>query len=265
MSFRALNIGATGLSAQSQKLDVVANNLANSNTDGFKASRASFENLVGQAMRTAGAGQTSPTGVGLSVGGGVSFSSTQTDFTQGPLRETGRPLDAAIAGDGFFAVADAQGNTLYTRAGNFSLNANGDLVLPTSSGSRLVLPGVNIPAGASDVAIGPDGTVSALLPGSQTPRALGQLQGARFINPEGLLQLGDNLLAETGVSGPPLPAAFGQDGLGVLQQGFLEGSNVEAVEEIVELINTQQAFALSAQAFQAANQNLLTVRSILGS
>jgi len=263
MSLRALNIGATGLSAQSTKLDVIANNLANSNTDGFKASRAAFQNLMGQALMTPGNGQVSPSGLGISVGGGVGLAATQADLGQGPLRETGRPLDVAISGDGFFTVADGAGNTFYTRAGNFSLNGNGDLVLPTSSGNMVVQPPINFPEGATNITVGADGTVSAQLPGQAQPAVLGQLQAVRFINPEGLVQLGDNLLGETGASGPPLPGAFGGDGFGTLQQGFLEGSNVEAVEEIVELINTQQAFALSAQAFQAANQNLLTLRGLL--
>lgn len=171
-------------------------------------------------------------------------------------------MDVAISGDGFFTVADGEGNQFYTRAGNFTLNANGDLVLPTSNGLLSVQPPINIPNGAQNISIGSEGTVTAQLPGQDGPAVLGQLQAVRFINPEGLAQLGDNLLGETGASGPPQVGNFGTNGFGVAVQGFLEGSNVEAIDEIIELINTQQAFALSAQAFQAANQNLLTLRGL---
>jgi flagellar basal-body rod protein FlgG len=234
---------------QSLALDVNANNLANTNTDGFKASRANFQDLVYQSLGGSLGGSGAP-GVGLSGGSGASISSIQVDFSQGPIRPTGIRTDVAINGPGFFQVADGEGNLRYSRAGNFTLNGNGELVLPTSGGGLPVQPPMQIPAGTGTIGIAADGTVTA------DGAVVGQLQAAGFLNPEGLLQLGNNLFAETGASGPPLLGNFAADGFGSLQQGALEGSNVDVTEEIVTLIQEQQVFNLNSEVVRAANQRL---------
>ncbi|WP_419193702.1 flagellar hook-basal body protein [Kolteria novifilia] len=261
---QSLATGSSGLQTYSQGLAVTANNLANLQTTGFKASRANINDLIYGILRAPGAGGQGPTaaGLGTSFGQGASVGSTQLDFAQGPLVPTGQPLDAAISGPGFFSVTDAEGNEFYSRAGNFSRNAEGQLVLPGGDQSFLALPPVQIPADATNVSIGADGTVTAQQGGETVE--LGQLQATRFVNEEGLQQVGSNLFAETGASGPPQGGTFGEDGFGSIASGFLEGSNVEPVEELTTLIKDQSAFAFNAEVVRAANENLMTLQRLRG-
>lgn len=248
MSLDALITGGNGMIAQSLALDVNANNLANTGTTGFKSSRANFQDLLYESLQ-GGFGAT-PTGVGTSIGGGTALAAVQPDFSQGPLESTGRPLDVAIEGSGLFVVADSAGNPFYSRAGNFTLNAAGDIVLPTAAGAVAPSPAITIPTGTNRIAIDASGVVRA----DDAP--VGQLRAARFVNPDGLAQVGDNLFTETGASGAPNLGSFGADGYGLVRQGFLEGSNVDATEQIIELIVRQQLFTLDAEVVRAANQRL---------
>lgn len=259
MSVQTLYTAATGMTALETKLDVVANNLANVNTTGFKRSRANFEDLVYRQLKLPGTqdaqGNLTPTGI--HVGLGTRVQSTQTDFTQGAIQATNNPLDVAIAGPGFFQVIDpATGGFMYTRAGNFSINANGQLVVGSAQIGRLVQPAITVPQDALAVSIGADGQVFAQQPNNTALTQLGQLQLAKFINPEGLLHMGDNMYTETVASGPNQLAVPGLQGLGTLQQNNLELSNVEPVRELVDLITTQRAFELNSQAVQAGDQLL---------
>lgn len=249
---QAFYAGASGLRSQSQSLDITANNLANAATTGFKSSRANFQDLLYNSLSNGGVGGAGP-GLGISFGGGTALSSTQLDFAQGPLQSTGQPYDVAINGRGFFAVTDNDGNRFFTRAGNFTLNADGMLTLPTSSGGLGLEPPIRIPDGTANVSIGPQGAVVA------DGVEVGRIAAVGFINPEGLEQIGDNLFAETGASGAPFVGQFGQEGFGSLSQGYLEGSNVDTVEQIINLITTQQFFSLDAQVVRSANEELQTV------
>lgn len=255
MSFRALTIGASGLSAQGQRLNVISNNVANSQTDGFRRMRADFATLLGNASQATGP-------VGTGAGGGVTVGATVTDFRQGPLRQTGRDLDAAIAGPGFFEVADDQGNRFLTRAGNFTQSADGELVLPTNGGLR-VQPPIAVPANATQVSIAGDGTVSGVVDGQA--QQLGQLQAVRVQNPDGLAQLPGNLFTETAASGNAERGGFGADGFGSVQQGFLEGSNVEAVTELTDLLQAQSAFQFDAEIIRSVNERLQLLTQLRGS
>jgi flagellar basal-body rod protein FlgG len=249
-----LTTSTTGIVAQGTKLDVLANNLANSTTDGFKRARTEFRDLVAGVLSAPGGasgGQAEGPGVGIAAGAGVAVAAASTDFRQGPLRVTSRPMDAAIGGTGFFVVEDFDGAGAYSRNGSLSLNSEGEL---TISGRR-VQPGIAIPSEASSVTISAEGEVLATVGGAQ-PIELGRLQAARFINPEGLIKTGDGLFREGPASGPAELGEFGQDGFGSLVPGSLEGSNVDAAEELVDLIVSQHAFALNAQALQAADERL---------
>ena len=260
MATIALSSAATGLSAQETALDVIANNLANSNTTGFKGSRVNFQDLLYQHLQIPGAenanGVRRP--IGLSIGLGVEVSGTQLDMRQGVAQETGRPLDVMIDGEGFFpvdiedTVADGIG---YTRAGNFVLNRDSEMVLANDPGRRLI-PTITIPPNALQIEISTDGVVSVALPGQIDPTVVATIQLATFINPSGLQQIGENLFIPTAASGDPSVGNPGQDSRGVVQQGFLEGSNVEAVTELVNLVKTQRAFQFDSQAFQAADETL---------
>src|SRR6185503_2930498 len=250
MAIIALHSAATGLSALSTSLDVIANNLANANTDGFKSSRTNFQDLFYQVREQPGTengdGDSRPTG--LLVGLGTKVSGTQQDFSQGAPQQTNQPFDLMIEGDGFFQVKiqdDIGEGVAYTRAGNFTKNQDGELVLATDQGRRL-LPGITIPAEAQQVSISNDGQVSVTLPGSTQPTLLEKIQLATFINPTGLQQIGENLYLPTAASGEaslgdPLTASRGG-----VRQGFLEGSNVDPVIELVGLIKTQRAFELNS-------------------
>jgi flagellar basal-body rod protein FlgG len=258
MAIIALHSAATGLSAQSTALDVIANNLANSNTTGFRASRVNFQDLLYQELLIPGAenagGQRRPTG--LAIGLGTKVSGTQLDTRAGSAQETGRQLDLLIDGEGLFQVEieDTVGDGIgYTRAGNFSLNEDGEIVLANDPGRRL-LPNITIPADALQIAVGTDGVVSVELPGQVDPTVVGTIELATFVNPAGLRQIGENLFIPSAASGDPSTGDPGQDGRGLLRQGFLEGSNVDPVTELVNLVKTQRAFEFDSQAFQAADE-----------
>lgn len=267
MAIMALQSASTGLNALSTKLDVIANNLANVNNDGFKASRANFEDLFYQEKKLPGVenrhGDTRPTG--LYVGLGVKVSGTQVDFSQGSLVSTERPLDFAVVGDGFFQVGVeeelAPGGIGYTRAGNFAINEVGELVLANANGRRLI-PNIVIPEGYTAVDITSDGIVSVALPGQQQPEVVGQLELAAFINPQGLGQIGENLFGETSASGPPVVDVPGQSGIGEVRNNFLEGSNVNPTFELIDLIRTQRAFEMNSQTIRAADETLRAVAQL---
>ena len=264
MAIIALHSASTGLSALSTSLDVIANNLANANTDGFKSSRANFQDLLYQERAQPGVenadGQQRPTG--LFVGLGTKISGTQINFEQGPAINTGRQLDLMIDGPGFFQVqVDAnvsEGGIAYTRAGNFVLNSDGDIVLATDTGNRLI-PQITLPPDTTGVSISTDGIVSVTTAGNPTPQQLETIQLATFINPAGLNQLGENLYAPTAASGDPQVGDPLSDNRGAIRQGSLEGSNVDPVVELVDLIKTQRAFELNSQSIQAADEMLQTI------
>ena len=252
---RSLWIAKTGMEGQQTKLDTVTNNLANVGTNGFKRAGVVFEDLMYQNLRQTGAsngqGTTLPTG--LQVGLGVRAAATTRTFTQGALTQSGNVYDLAIQGQGFFQVQMADGTTAYTRDGAFQVDANGQLV--TNAGDP-VQPSITIPATAQNITIAKDGTVSALLPGQAAATVVGQLQTAGFVNPAGLLPLGGNLYTETAASGTPNVGSPNANGLGSLQQGALEGSNVNVVEELVTMIATQRAYELNSKAISTSDQML---------
>lgn len=248
-------VSKTGLEAQQTRLSTISNNLANVNTTGFKRDRAIFEDLVYQNIRQAG-GQTSqdtqlPSG--LMLGTGVRTVATQKMQTQGNIQQTGNKFDVAIQGRGFFQILKPNGDIAYTRAGDFQINSSGQLV--TASG-YLVQPQITIPPNARSITIGNDGTVSATVPGSAASQQLGQLQLAEFVNPSGLQPIGENLFLETPASGAPNVGTPSQNGMGSLNQGALEGSNVNVVEELVNMIQTQRAYEMNSKAIQTADQML---------
>jgi flagellar basal-body rod protein FlgG len=268
MATLALHSAATGLSALSTQLDIIAHNLANANTDGFKASRGNFEDLLYEERAQPGTinanGDQRPTG--LYVGLGVQLSGTQLDFRQGASRQTGRPLDVMIADDrSFFQVSVesdlSDGGVAFTRAGNFGTNADGDLVLLSHQGRR-VIPNINIPETARDIGINANGIVSYFEDGATEATEAGQIETATFINPAGLRQVGENLFVPTEASGPAATGNPAEENRGDLLQGFLEGSNVDPVIELVNLIRTQRAFELNSQSIQAADQALQTISQL---
>jgi flagellar basal-body rod protein FlgG len=252
---RSLWISKTGMEAQQTQLDHISNNLANVATSGYKRAHAQFEDLIYQNLRQSGAASSEQTQLptGLQVGLGTRAVATARNFSQGNLQQSGGNLDVAIKGNGFFQIQLPDGSTAYTRDGSFQLDAQGQIV--TNSG-YLVQPGITIPANAQSVTIAPDGTVTVGLPGQTTPQSVGQLQLASFINPAGLEPMGSNLFAETASSGTPTAAAPGSAGLGALQQGFLETSNVNVVEELVSMIQTQRAYELNSKAISTSDQML---------
>lgn len=262
MTVQALYSAATGMQAMETKLDVVANNLANINTTGFKKGRANFEDLFYRHYQMPGAtdGQLR-TGTGTSVGLGTRVSSVQTDFKQGAFQLTGNALDVAIEGPGFFQVQDVDGNFLYTRSGNLSVNADGQLVLGSATAGRILQPPTTIPTDATNISIQYDGQVMVTQPG-QPAQAQAQLQIATFINPEGLLKHGENLFQETVASGPNQLGNPGDQGRGLLKQNALEASNVEPVQELIDLITTQRAFELNSQAVQAGDQVMSLIANL---
>jgi flagellar basal-body rod protein FlgG len=258
---RSLWIAKTGMEAQQTQLDNISNNLANVATNGYKRSHAVFEDLIYQNMRQSGANSTEQTTLptGLQVGLGVRPVATARIYTQGNLQQTSNNLDLAIKGDGFFQIQMPDGTTSYTRDGSFQLNADGQMV--TSNGYTL-LPGVTIPNNAQSLTIGNDGTVSVTLPGQAAPQTVGQLQLATFVNPAGLDPKGQNLFAETASSGTPNTGAPNNNGIGALQQGFVETSNVNVVEELVQMIQTQRAYELNSKAVQTSDQMLQKLAQI---
>ncbi len=251
----ALWVAKTGLDAQQTRMSVVSNNLANVNTTGFKRGRAVFEDLLYQNVTQAGgstsASTESPTG--LTTGTGVRVVATEKTFTQGSAQQTGNALDVLIQGRGFFQVLQPDGNLAYTRDGSFKIDSEGRLV--TANGFE-IQPSLTIPSDAQSITIGLDGTVEATLAGQTSPTSLGTLQLADFINPAGLQPKGQNLYLETAASGSPQVANPGLEGIGTLEQGSLEGSNVNVVEELVSMIETQRAYEMNSKAISTSDQML---------
>jgi len=252
---RSLWISKTGMEAQQTQLDHISNNLANSGTNGYKRSHAVFEDLMYQTLRQSGANSSEQTQLptGLQVGLGTRAVATSRQFSQGGLQQTTNPLDVAVKGQGFFQIQMPDGTTGYTRDGSFQVDAQGQLV--TNNG-YVLQPGIVVPAQAQSVTIGGDGTVTVTLPGQSGAQTIGQIQLANFANPAGLDPKGQNLFAETASSGTPTSGAPQSNGLGSLAQGFVETSNVNVVEELVSMIQTQRAYELNSKAIQTSDQML---------
>jgi flagellar basal-body rod protein FlgG len=258
--FSSLWIAKTGLDAQQTRMDVVSNNLANANTTGFKRSRAAFEDLAYQDVRQPG-GQTteqtqSPSG--LMLGTGVRVVGTEKLFTDGGVTQTGNSMDVAIQGRGFIQVTMPDGTVGYTRDGSLHQDQDGQLV---TAGGYPIDPSITIPAGAQAITIGNDGTVSVTVQGQAAPQQVGTLQLADFVNPAGLQPRGENLYLETASSGAPQTGTPGLNGLGSLQGGALESSNVNVVEEMVNMIETQRAYEMNSKAISAADSMLQFISS----
>ena len=258
---RALWTASTGMAAQSLNVDVISNNIANVNTNGFKRGRAAFQDLMYQQVKAPGseassAGTQLPTGI--QVGLGVRTAGVASIFSEGSFQQTDNPLDLTIQGRGFFQIQTPNGDTAYTRAGSFSIDAQGQLV--THNGD-LVQPGITVPSDAQSIQVSADGTVSAVQPGGiQT--VLGQIQIADFINPSGLTHLGSNLFQVSNASGEPTIGNPSENGLGSIGQGMLEMSNVSMVEEMVNLIAGQRAYEMNSKAIQAADEMLQTANNV---
>lgn len=252
---RSLYTAATGMAAQQVNMDVTANNLANVNTTGFKKSRADFQDLLYQTIRTPGATQAQgvqvPTGV--QVGLGTRLAATQKIFTPGDIQATGNKLDVMIEGEGFFEVRLPSGDTAYTRDGSFKKDSQGRLV--TSDGYP-VQPDITLPAEAKEISIGEDGTVSATIAGQSAPQDCGQIQLVKFLNQSGLQSQGRNLYSKTDASGEAIAGTPGQDGLGTLAQGYVEMSNVKVVDEMVSMIVAQRAYEVNSKSIQTADEML---------
>jgi flagellar basal-body rod protein FlgG len=259
---RALWTAATGMHAQQVTLDVISNNLANVQTAGFKRSRVDFQDLVYEILQAPGAtsaqGQEVPSG--FQVGHGSRAVATQRLFIKGDLQQTGNSLDLAIEGDGFFQVELPSGDIGYTRAGAFKKNSQGQMV--TSDGFA-VQPQITIPQSATSVTIGVDGTVSVVQAGQAQPQTVGTIELVRFINPAGLESQGRNLFLPTQASGDATPGAPGRDGIGTLLQGFVEGSNVNVVEEMVGMIVTQRAYEINSRAIRTADEMMQTANNLV--
>jgi flagellar basal-body rod protein FlgG len=263
MAVTALHAAASGMRALDEKLNVVANNLANVNTHGFKRSRVNFEDLLYQVKREPGIRNANdePIPHGILVGTGVKVSGTQLEFTPGSVDTTNNALDFQIDGEGFFQVTtihDGSEITAYTRAGNFARNAQGNIVLGNSDGS-LLEPPITIPDDAIEISVGRNGEVRVRQQGSATLNTIGQIELARFVNPEGLKQIGRNLYVETDASGTPVTGTPQTDGLGAVNQNSLEASNVDPVRELIDLITTQRAFEMNSQSIQSADEALRVV------
>lgn len=262
MSSAAMHIARTGLDAQDMRMRVISNNLANVNTTAFKKDRASFETLAYQTVTSPGAASSAESkyATGLNLGTGVKVQGTARIDTTGSMQVTGNSLDMALDGDGYFQVQLPGGQLGYTRAGNFSRSAEGLLV--TSEGYQ-VQPGITIPQGATAVTVGTDGTVSATIPGQTEPQQLGQIQVAGFPNSAGLQSKGDNYLLETAASGAANLGVPGEDGRGNVRQGQLEASNVNTVEELVDMIECQRAYEVNSKMISASDDMLKYVNQNL--
>ena len=259
---RSLWTAATGMQAQTVNIDVISNNLANVNTTGFKRSRADFQDLLYETMREAGttsaAGTQVPTGIQL--GHGVRTAATQKIFSTGGLEQTGNALDVAIEGDGFFQVLQSNGEVAYTRAGAFKLDSEGRIV--TSDGYT-VEPEITIPSDSLSITIAMDGTVSVLQSGNATPTEVGTIELAKFINPAGLKSIGRNLFLETAASGGVETGTAGEQGYGTILQGYLEMSNVNVVDEMVDMITAQRAYEMNSKAITTSDEMLKTANSLV--
>ena len=251
----SLMISKTGMQAQQTQLDVISNNLANVSTNGFKRATAVFEDLMYQNLRQVGANtaEQAELPTGLQVGLGVRTVATSRNFTQGSLQQSGNALDLAVNGGGFFQVQMPDGTTGYTRDGSFQLDAQGRMV--TSSGYPLTA-GITLPAESQSITVSSDGVVTAKLPGNPVPQQVGNIELANFINAAGLEPLGQNLFAESLASGNPLTGAPGSAGLGTVMQGLVETSNVNVVQELVTMIQTQRAYEMNSKAIQTSDQML---------
>jgi flagellar basal-body rod protein FlgG len=266
MAIIALHSAASGLRALSQQLDVISNNIANANNDGFKASRANFEDLMYQYQQMPGAKNALNDVIpaGIATGYGTRISATQLDMTQGSTQITNNDKDLMINGDGFFQVKVEAGRgdgLAYTRTGKFFVNDKGEMVLNGSAGYKLDPP-ITIPNNTLQISIGNDGRVLCTVSGNTAPQDVGQIQLARFINPQGLVQIGGNLYQRSDASGPPTLTNPGVEGAGQLVQGSVEASNVDPVKELVELIKTQRTFELNSQSIQAADQMLQQINNL---
>jgi flagellar basal-body rod protein FlgG len=259
---QSLWIAKTGLDAQQTKMSVISNNLANASTSGYKRSRAVFEDLLYQNQRQVGAQSTQealfPTG--LMIGTGVRTVATEKIFSQGAMTQTSNHLDVGINGKGFLQVQMPDGTLSYTRDGELMVDAQGQLV---NANGFAIQPAVTIPGDATSVTIGTDGTVSVTQPGSSLSTQVGNLQLVDFINPSGLQATGQNLFVETAASGAPQTGTPGLNGLGTLMQGFIEGSNVNVVEELVSMIETQRAYEMNSKAIATSDQMLQFVNNNL--
>ncbi|MGE0399508.1 MAG: flagellar basal-body rod protein FlgG [Kofleriaceae bacterium] len=253
--FRSLSTAATGMEAQQTRLDVTAHNIANVSTNGYKKERAEFADLMYQTVRAAG----SATGNGTSapdateIGMGTRLTATSRELTQGELHQTGNPLDVAIEGNGYLPITMPSGETAYTRNGALHMTAEGRLV---NSEGYAVAGDITIPTDAQQITIGADGTVSAVMPGESQAVELGQIQIAMFANPGGLASMGGTLLRETSASGTAVVGAPGEGGAGGLRQGMLEVSNVNVVEEMIDLISGQRAYEINSRVIKAADEML---------
>ncbi len=259
---RALTTAATGMVAQQNNLDVVANNIANVNTSGYKKVRAEFQDLLSTAVKTPGAMMNQGTfqPVGVEIGLGVKTSATTRVFTEGVLAQTGSQYDVAIEGDGFFQVMQADGTIAYTRDGSFKVDGMGQLC--TTDG-LLIQPQITIPQNTKEVSITPDGNVSVTVGTDSAQNIVGQFQLVRFQNPSGLLAVGHNLFTETPASGTPIQGTPGQDGYGLLQQSYLEGSNVQIVDELINLIKAERAFESNSKIVTASSDILRTTNQMV--
>ncbi len=260
---QALWVSKTGLDAQQTRMAVVSNNLANVNTTAFKQGRPVFEDLMYVNLKQSGAQSSQDTMLptGLTLGTGVRVVATEKLFTQGTINQTGRSLDVAINGRGFFQIQMPDGTLAFTRAGGFQTNDQGELV--TASGFRLD-PAIQIPVDALSIDIGADGTVSVKLPGQSGTTQVGNLQTIDFVNPAGLQPIGENLYIETASSGTPIPGTPGLNGLGQVIGGALEGSNVNVVSELVNMIETQRAYEMNSKAISTSDQMMQYVNNNLG-
>ncbi len=255
---RALYTAATGMQAQQQNVDNIANNLANASTVGFKRTRLEFQDILYQNIRTPGAAANASTAlpVGLQIGLGARSISSERIFLQGDFKQTENPLDMVIEGSGFFQVRQSSGELAYTRAGSFHLSAQGQVV--TATGEALE-PAVSIPREATSINIGTDGTVSVTIPGQANAQNVGQIQLATFANPAGLEAMGRNLFKETAASGQATAGSPDSNGLGRINQGFIENSNVNVVEELVGMIAAQRAYETNSKVITAADRMMGTI------
>jgi flagellar basal-body rod protein FlgG len=258
---RSMFIAATGMEAQRLNIDVISNNLANVNTTGFKKSRADFQELLYQGLKTAGAASAEGTEIpaGIQVGLGVKPAAVQKMFQQGDFINTGNSLDLVIEGRGFFQIAMPDGEIAYTRSGAFKLDSEGQIV---NSDGYPMEPSVSIPADTLSITVSTDGTVSVLQAGNNTPSNIGQIELAQFINPGGLSAIGKNLFITTGASGEATTGNAGTDGFGTINQGFLENSNVNVVEEMVNMIVSQRAYELNSKAIQTSDEMLAMINNL---
>ena len=258
---RSLWTSATGMQAQALNLDVIANNLANVNTAGFKKSRAEFQDLLYETLRPAGTSSSQDTQVptGIQIGHGTRPSTVLKIFSQGDMENTKNELDLAIEGDGFFQIILPNGETAYTRDGSFKLDSDGLIV--NSDGFALE-PEISIPSDALSISVGIDGTVSVLQAGDSTPSEIGTIELARFVNPAGLISTGRNLYITSEASGDEMTGTPGEDGLGSIAQGFLEMSNVSVVDEMVSMITAQRAYEVNSKSIQTADEMLQIANNI---